>query len=129
MNVGENTKEAICPIKISAGQTGNSKEFTPRVGHVIGVVIFVPDPIPNPGIVRASIKDVSGVPLSEMQDVRNYRSRDCKYLEGAKPLNFYSNGSPITVTYSALQAMSDDFEADLIFIYKDETQNCAPQTY
>jgi len=122
-----NTKESIRPIKILAGETGGTVEFTPPNGHVIGCVIYYPEIMPNQGIVRASIKDVAQQPISEMQDIRNYRSRDCEYLKGVKPLNLMANGSTYTFTIAAKLPMDNDFEADLIFVYAPENNNCANQ--
>lgn len=119
MNKIQNTKEAICPITIATGGTGGNNSVTPPAGHIVGCVIIQRGG-DNPGMIRAGIKNQAQEPLSEMQAIENYRSREACYLEGCKPLNFIADGSAIYLNVLATAAFTTDFHADLILIYKDE---------
>lgn len=121
----QNTKESIITLTVPAGAQSAEIDFKPTVdGRVISAVIYKDsaDNKGNTGFVNAGIKDSDGVFVSNMQHIDNYRSRDCAYHEGGKPLNFETNKRSFTFMVVATQPFQEDFKAQLIFIFEDERE-------
>lgn len=115
----KNTIEAIAFLSIAAGDTTANIDFTPPKGKVIGCAIYK-NAAANPGFVRAIIKDNAGLEISKLQSIDNYRSRECEYLKGVKPLNIETLGRTFNFEVIATQPFTDDFNAELIFVYEPE---------
>lgn len=118
------TYEQVVPVTVLTGTTGQVSNLTNLPpGKIIAVAAFFRDYSGiNPGFVRASIKDVTGFEVSQMQSISNYRDRESGYLEGKKPLQL-DGGSPITVTVQATAAFTSNFLVDFVFVY-DTSENC-----
>ena len=120
----QNTKEARVNLVILGGFNGESVDFTPPSGRVVGCVIFHNIQPSETAFIEAKILDNAGVEISKLQHIDNYRSRDAEYLKGCKPLFIDTQGRTFTFEIQASQAVDNDFKAQLIFIYADERQNC-----
>ena len=121
MKTHEQVVSVIVPVG-STGQVSNLINLPP--GKIIAVAAFFRDySAINPGFVRASIKDASGLDISNMQSISNYRDREAGYLEGKKPLQI-NGGSPVTVTVQATAAFTSNFLVDFVFVYDTTTISC-----
>jgi hypothetical protein len=118
------TQEQVVPVTVSAGASGQvSNLINLPPGKIVAVAAFFRDySAINSGFVRASIKDVTGFEVSQMQSISNYRDREAGYLEGKKPLQL-DGGSPVTVTVQATAPFTSNFLVDFVFVY-DTTENC-----
>lgn len=118
-----NTSEDIIPIKIAIGVNSTSVSRKIDPGKVVGVVTYYNKTTNNPGMVRAAIKNSAGTEISKMQPLENYRSRDCEYLKGAKPLNV-QGGDSITIDIVATANFTAETQIDFVFIYETQEQFC-----
>jgi len=114
------TTEFPIPVTIEGTNSGtNTMRVNP--GKIIGVVVykrFVNQSDSEDKMIRASIKDASGNVISYLQHIDNYRSRDCEYLKGAKPLDI-EGGQALTIDIFASDTLNDYAYFDFIFIYAD----------
>ena len=112
-------KQEVISVTVDNGSTGNKAKVEIPAGRILQGVIFYTD-LNNTGFVRAAILDGSQHPLSQLQDVRNYRSRDTAYLSN-KPLNA-KGGQNIYLEIQATEAFSDNTNFELVLDYEvDET--------
>lgn len=118
------TLEHIIPLTVLNGETSATVDVKLPQGQITHVACFFRDySAIQDGFVRASIKDVTGLEISKMQSIENYRDREAGYLAGKKPLEI-EGGNVFTFTVQATQAFTADFLAELVFIYKSEEGNC-----
>lgn len=118
------TIEEVIPVTVVSGTNGKSESRSLPAGEISHVCAFYSDPSTrNAGFVRASIKDVSGNEISQMQNIANYRDREAGYLEAKKPLPI-NGGQTVTVSILATENFSDNFLVDFVFVYKDSANNC-----
>jgi hypothetical protein len=104
------TQEQVVPVTVSAGASGQvSNLINLPPGKIVAVAAFFRDySAINSGFVRASIKDVTGFEVSQMQSISNYRDREAGYLEGKNttPIGWwftsYCNGTSYRSIYIKL---------------------------
>ena len=115
------TKEAILQVSAAVGDTSVRGRFQPERGRIIGAVIFSNETTNE--FVNARIKSDDGTIISDFQHIKNYRSRDCEYQQGGKPLDFETGGKTYHLEIehtNTANGFSNDFTAQLIFIYEDQ---------
>lgn len=107
--------QEVISMVVKAGTNGNKVHKLIPNGKVVQSVIYTPVALNNTGFVRASILDGSESPLSKLQDIRNYRSREAGYFQN-KPL-FINGGQNIHLEVIATQNFSADTLIELILDY------------
>lgn len=107
--------QEIISMVVKAGTNGNKVHKLIPNGKVIQSVIFTPTNLNNTGFVRASILDGSESPLSKLQDIRNYRSRETGYFQN-KPL-LINGGQNIHLEVIATEIFSEDTNIELVLDY------------
>ncbi len=120
------TTEFPIPVLVPNGANTVTATRMTNPGKIIGVVFYPEESgLHNPGMVRASVQDSSGNTVSYLQNVNNYRSRDCEYLKGAKPLEI-EGGQNLTITIVATSPFTANTNLDFIFIYEvqDSSMHC-----
>lgn len=122
MNENKATIEETFPLAVEAGLYSFKEKFFLPAGKIEGCSIY-PGPINNPGIVRVSIKSISGEEISKLQHIANYRNRECEYGKGWKPLNI-NGGKDYVCEIVSDQPFDLDFGADLIFYYERTGDYC-----
>lgn len=117
------TIEQVIPITVLNATFGGNVSMALPPGKIIRVAAFFRSDYSaiNTGFVRASIKDFTGLEVSQMQSIDNYRDREADYLNGKKPLPI-DGGSMVTVTVQATKAFTDEFLVDFVFVYEDQNQ-------
>lgn len=121
------TIEEVISLTVQSGSSSATSlpTFLPG-GKITHVAAFFRDyAAKTTGMVRASIKDVNGQEVSQMQSIENYRDREAGYFEGKKPLPI-NGGNNYTVTILAEVPFADSFSVDFVFVYDDEN-NYEPQ--
>jgi hypothetical protein len=113
-------KQVIIELEAKAETTGRKEKAEVPNGRILQGVIFCPDDLNNPGFVNAAILNGSQDPLSELQDVRNYRSRDTSYMSN-KPLDA-NGGQYIHFQIQATEYFTADTNFQLVIDY--EPTNC-----
>ena len=118
------TIEKVISLTVLAGSSSNAATVTLPAGKITHVAAFFRDySAINPGFVRASIKDVNGEEVSQMQSLENYRDREAGYLEGKKPLPV-DGGNNYTVTIQATSNFTASFLVEFVFVYEDNKEYC-----
>ncbi len=107
--------QEIISMVVKAGTNGNKVHKLIPNGKVVQSVIYTPEVLNNKGFVRASILDGSESPLSKLQDIRNYRSREAGYFEN-KPLKI-NGGQNIHLEVIATQNFTADTLVELVLDY------------
>ena len=110
--------EHVVNVPLAIGDTSKTVNTALPSGKIIAVAAFF-DTTKFPGIVRASVKDFSGMEISKMQDIRNLRDREAGYLEGKKPL-FLDGGTNASITIQPTSAITDASSVDFVFVYANE---------
>jgi hypothetical protein len=126
MSTLKKTIEEVISVTVASGTSSVTSvpSFLPG-GKITHVAAFFRDYAAiNTGLVRASIKDVNGNEVSQMQSIENYRDREAGYLAGKKPLPM-NGGNNFTVTIQATANFSAAFNVDFVFVYEDD--NCDPK--
>lgn len=114
------TIEKVIGVTVANTTTGTSVTATLPPGEITHVSAFFRDySAIQAGFIRASIKDVNGEEVSEIQSIENYRDREAGYLDAKKPLPI-EGGKQYTITIVATAAFTGDFLADFVFVYKDQ---------
>lgn len=116
------TIEHIVPLTVAAGSTSNKERFELPAGKILGCMIYKGE-LNNTGFVRASIKNVGGEFISELQHIDNYRSREASYVDGIKPLQI-EGGKTYTYEVLATEAFTGDFLTEMIFVYENLNKEC-----
>lgn len=114
------TIEDVIAVRVLQNATTATVTKKLNPGRIIGVMAYKSDAKSfNTGMVRASIKDSQGFEVSKLQHIDNYRSRDCQYLDGAKPLDI-EGGQSYTIDIMATAPFSNNLDVDFIFVYAAE---------
>ena len=108
------TIEKTFTLNVLGGDKSAEKTIKLPDGNYLGVVAY-PSPTTNPGTIRASIKNVGLEPISELQHIENYRSRNCEYLKGIKPLDI-PGGAEYVIEIIASVEFPEDYSVDFIFV-------------
>lgn len=120
------TIEKVISLTVLARSSSNAATVTLPAGKITHVAAFFrpyADSGINNGFVRASIKDVNGEEVSQMQSIQNYRDREAGYLQGKKPLPV-DGGNNYTVTVQATENFNEDFLVEFVFVYEDNKEYC-----
>ena len=116
------TIEKTFTVEVESGETSVSKTIKLPAGNFLGVVAY-PSPTTNPGIIRASIKNVGLEPVSELQHIENYRSRNCEYSKDFKDLDI-PGGAEYVIEIKASAEFPEDYSVDFIFKAERSTTYC-----
>lgn len=121
MSLKKTIENIVALTVLSGSQSNNVSVFLPT-GKISHVAAFFRDYSGiNAGFVRASIKDVNGSEVSQMQSIDNYRDREAGYHAGKKPLPV-DGGNNYTVTVQATEAFTGDFLVEFVFVYEEDCQ-------
>lgn len=107
-------KQIVIELVVNSTTTGGKAKVEVPAGKILQGVIFHNE-LNNTGFVNAAILDGSQSPLSDLQDVRNYRSRDTSYLSN-KPLDA-RGGQYIYLQIQATEEFSADTNFQLVLDY------------
>jgi len=114
--------EYVIPVKVKGGTATAQVTMNLPQGKISRVACFFRDySLINDGFVRASIQDSTGVDVSKMQSIENYRDRNADYYGGKKPCPVDA-GQNFTATVQATESFIADFLVDFLFVYETEQE-------
>lgn len=103
-------------IKIPSGQQHSSMFVTLDKGSCIGVYLIPLKDINPEHLIEISVRDPQSNSLIEPVDFRDFKHKGGGYLQGMKQIEFPTNNNKFSVSINASESLSNDFNAQLIFV-------------